>query len=46
MFLLVKILGNFWDNYNFYTLSIIQFKYFQFFENENDAFNYIWFKKL
>ena len=27
-------------------LSIVPLKYFQFFENENDAFNYIWLKKL
>ena len=26
-------------------LSIVPLKYFQFFENENDAFNYIWFKE-
>ena len=27
-------------------LSIVPLKYFQFFEDENDAFNYIWFKNL
>ena len=26
-------------------LSIVPLKYFQFFENENDAFNYVWFEE-
>ena len=26
-------------------LSIVPLKYFQFFENQYDAFNYIWFKR-
>ena len=33
-------------NLNNVGLSIVPLKYFEFFEDENDAFNYIWFKEI
>ena len=32
-------------NLNEVGLSVIPLKYFQYFENEYDAFNYIWYKE-
>ena len=32
-------------NLNNVGLSIVPLKYFEFFKDENDAFNYIWFKE-